>query len=127
MRKINFLLAITLLLVILLSACGGDGAASDPAPTVEKYLQAKAEGDVDTIRELLCAEMESVWERESRTFESVSDVRLEGMTCSQVDDSNIVACEGKYVATYGAEDTEFPLSSYRVVAEDGEWKWCGEG
>ena len=123
MKKVFFLLIFVLL---FLAACGGS-SASDPAATVEKYLQAKADSNADTIRELLCAEMEAVSEREIRTFESVSDVHLEGMACQQVGDSEIVACEGKFVATYGAEDTEFPLSSYRVVEEDGQWKWCGEG
>ena len=33
---------------------------------------------------------------------------------------------GKIVALYGAQQTEFPLTTYRVVQEDGEWKWCGE-
>jgi hypothetical protein len=48
------------------------------------------------------------------------------MKCQRLDDSDIVQCDGKIVATYGTEDTEFPLTSYRVVQEDGEWKWCGE-
>ena len=34
--------------------------------------------------------------------------------------------DGRIVALYGTEETEFPLVSYRVVEEDGEWKWCGE-
>lgn len=119
-------LLILTFLMTLLAACGGSSPAGDPANTVESYLQAKAEGDADTIGQLLCSEMESVQEREVRTFESVSDVRLEGMACQRVGDSDVVGCAGKYVATYGAEDTEFPLGSYRVVDEDGEWKWCGE-
>ena len=48
------------------------------------------------------------------------------MSCEQVAQSDVVTCQGKIVATYGTEDTEFPLASYRVVEEDGEWKWCGE-
>jgi hypothetical protein len=89
-------------------------------------MKAKADGDADTIRQLLCSEMEGVLEREIRTFESVSDVRIEGMACQRVSDSDVVTCSGKIVASYGTEDTEFPLASYRVVDEDGEWKWCGE-
>jgi len=115
-----------LMLMIFLLACGG-GSGRDPAITVEDYLQAKAEADASAIRGLLCADMEALAEREIRTFESVTGVRLEDMACQQVGDSLIVSCDGKFVATYGAEDTEFPLSSYRVVEEDGEWKWCGEG
>lgn len=121
MKKI--MLAILLLLVF--TACSS-GTGADPSATVEKYLQAKADSDASTISQLLCSEMEAVLERESRTFESVSGVHIEDMACEQVGDSQTVTCEGKIVATYGTEDTEFPLASYRVVEEDGEWKWCGE-
>ena len=112
------------LLLIILAACAG-AAAGDPAQTVESYLQAKADGDAATIQQLLCSEMESVLEREARAFESVSGVHIEGMACTD-DGEGKVSCAGKIVATYGTEDTEFPLTAYRVVQEDGEWKWCGE-
>jgi hypothetical protein len=117
-------LLLPILLILLVAACSS--SAGDPAQSVERYLQAKAEGNGDTIRQLLCSEMEGLLERESRTFESVSDVRIEGMACQRVGESDVVSCAGKIVATYGAEDTEFPLASYRVIEEDGEWKWCGE-
>jgi hypothetical protein len=114
------------LIIILLSpACAGAGEG-DPADIVEKYLQAKVDGEIDIIGTLLCSAMEANLERESRTFESVSDVRVVDMACERVEDSDTVSCEGKIVALYGAEETEFPLASFRVVQEDGEWKWCGE-
>jgi hypothetical protein len=122
MRKI---LTLFIVIPILISACSSS-TGSDPAQTVEAYMQAKADSDADTIRQLLCSEMEGVFERESRTFESVSGVHIEGMSCQQVGDSEVVSCSGTIVATYGTEETEFPLASYRVVEEDGEWKWCGE-
>ena len=112
------------LFIIILAASGG-GTAGNPAQTVENYLQAKADGDAATIQQLLCAEMEGVLERESRAFESVSGVHIEGMSCTDEGNSK-VSCTGAIVATYGTEDTEFPLTAYRVVEEDGEWKWCGE-
>jgi len=118
-------LSILIVFVFVLSACSS-GSGADPSDTVEKYLQAKADANVNTIGQLLCSEMEGVLERESRTFESVSGVHIEGMACEQVGESQVVTCQGKIVATYGTEDTEFPLASYRVVEEDGEWKWCGE-
>jgi len=111
--------------LLLLSACSS-GAGADPSDTVESYLQAKADANADKIGQLLCSEMEGVLERESRTFESVSGVHIEGMSCEQIGQSEVITCQGKIVATYGAEDTEFPLATYRVVEEDGEWKWCGE-
>jgi len=113
-----------LLFALALVACSDGG--SDPAESVEKYLQAKVKGDATQIRSLLCSEMEAVLERESRTFESVSGVSIEGMECQRAGESDVVRCQGKIVALYGAEETEFPLVSYRVVEEDGEWKWCGE-
>lgn len=112
-------------LILLLAACGGAGAG-DPAQTVEQYMQAKADSDGNTIRALLCSEMEHLLERESRAFESVSDVQVVDMACTRDGNSDVVRCQGRILATYGTEDTEFPLTSYRVVQEDGEWKWCGE-
>jgi hypothetical protein len=109
---------------LLTVACGGGGG--DPAETVENYLQAKVEGDGDTLRGLLCSEMESALERETRSFESVSGVTIEGMACTFEESSSTVRCEGTIVALYGTEETEFPLTNYRVVQEDGEWRWCGE-
>jgi hypothetical protein len=118
------LILLTLLLTLVLVACGGS-TAGDPAQTVENYLQAKADGNAETIQQLLCSEMEGVLERESRAFESVSGVHIEGMTCTD-EGNGKVSCTGAIVATYGTEDTEFPLTAYRVIQEDGEWKWCGE-
>jgi hypothetical protein len=119
----RFLLLFICLLIF--AACSG-GGGDDPAATVEDYLQAKVASDDDQIRALLCSEMESVLERETRTFESVTGVEIEDMSCSQDGDSNVVRCDGQIVALYGAEETRFPLVSYRVVEEDGQWKWCGE-
>lgn len=114
---------IIILLALSLMACAD---VSDPAETVEEYIHAKVEGDTVQIRALLCSEMESLLERESRTFESVSGVSIEGMDCQREGESNVVRCQGQIVALYGTEETEFPLVSYRIVEEDGEWKWCGE-
>jgi hypothetical protein len=110
---------------VALAACS-TGGAGDPAQVVEKYLEAKVKADAQTIRSLLCSEMEADLEREINTFVSVSDVTLEGMACVRDGDTNTVRCAGKIVATYGTEKTDFPLVAYRVVQEDGEWKWCGE-
>jgi hypothetical protein len=118
---------ILLLMTLALAACGGEG---NPADTVERYLQAKVDGDRQQIQADLCSEMESSLEYEARTFESVSGVELDGMACQQVGDAvdgqAVVSCDGRIVALYGAEETEFPLVAYRTVQEDGQWKWCGE-
>ncbi len=129
MRRLSLLLLFSLLAV---AACGGGGeSAADPAArAVETYLTAKVAGDEDAIRAGLCSEMEGVLERELRTFESVADARIEGMSCAADDAAaaspQTVRCTGQIVATYGTEDTTFPLAAYRAVEEDGVWRWCGE-
>ena len=123
MRRFTLLL----MLLLVIAGCATEtGTTSDPAQTVERYLQAKAALDEDTIRGLLCSEMESSLEREIETFRPATGVEVEGMTCSRVDGQDVVSCSGQFVADYGGEDNVFPLVSYRVVQEDGEWKWCGE-
>ncbi len=123
-KRILFLILMMATLAVLLSACSNGGG--DPAKTVEQYLQAKVEGNEKAIRQLLCSEKEADAFQEINAFTSVSGAHIEGMNCQRVDDSDIVKCDGKIVATYGKEDTVFPLTAYRVVQEDGEWKWCGE-
>ena len=118
-------LSIGLISLLVLAACSS-GTTQDPAKTVEQYLQAKVNKDAAALRRLLCSSMEADLERESKTFDSVSGVHLEGMSCARDGNTTTVRCTGKIVALYGTEQTEFPLVSYRVVQEDGEWKWCGE-
>lgn len=122
----RFLILVLLVgvLAVFMAACGG--SSGDPAKTVETYLQAKVDGNEKVIRQLLCSEMEADAFQQINAFTSVQGAHTEDMKCQRVDDSDVVQCEGKIVAAYGKEDTEFPLTSYRVVQEDGEWKWCGE-
>ena len=118
-------LIILLLTALILSACAAQNS-SDPAETVERYLQAKINGDENTIRELLCLPMEADLPREVASFASVTDVELENMQCQREGETDVVSCTGEIIALYGTENTSFPLTSYRVVEEDGVWKWCGE-
>lgn len=124
------------LLLLSLVACGNNNStkgktSSDPAArAVENYLSAKVRGDTDAIRAGLCSEMEANLERETRTFESVSNATIENMSCASDDPAaeseTAVRCSGEIVALYGTEETNFPLGAYRAIIEDGEWKWCGE-
>ena len=122
MRTLLFVGLMTLSMIVL-AACGE--VAGDPSETVINYLEAKIAADEETVGQLLCADMEADLQREAASFTGVSEARLEGATCTYNEDSNTVTCEGSIVANYGQEDTEFPLASYNVVQEDGEWKWCG--
>ena len=119
MRKMLLLAA----LLLLLMACADAG---DPAVMVENYLQAKVAGDADTVHALLCSAREADWEAELRTFSIAEGVKIEEMTCERQGESEIVACNGRIVALYGTEENVFPLVSYRVVEEDGQWRYCGE-
>jgi len=123
MKKRHSIFLFLIIALMLLAACS---SGSDPAQAVENYLQAKVESNEQVIRQLLCSEKEAEAFQEINAFTSVSGAHIEGLKCQRVDDSDIVRCEGKIVALYGTEETEFPLTSYRVVQEDGEWKWCGE-
>ncbi len=124
MTKVIKLLSSIVILTILASC--GDGGAGDPAQTVEQYMQAKVDRDVDKIRALLCSDMEQFLDRESNTFATVSGATIEGMECTEEGDEGVVRCKGKIVALYGTEEQEFPLVSYQTINEAGEWKWCGE-
>ena len=123
----------TLLLIVIvvgmLAACGGGGSApatsGDAAKAVEAYMTAKVKVDQEGVRKLLCSEKEKDFQTEATTFLGVDQPKLEGMKCVSAGD-NKVKCEGKITAQYGTEKNEFPLVTYRVVQEDGEWKWCGE-
>lgn len=116
------------LLLIVVSACSSGDAGDengDPAVTaVEAYLEAKVSSDENSIRNLICSELESSIEREVVSFASV-EASIEDMSCTLNGDT--VTCTGQIVALYGTENRTFPLRTYRVVQEDGEWRWCGEG
>ncbi len=128
MRRDNVRLTVrfTLLIALLmLAACAGSSNSSDPAQVVQDYLAAKVAGDNQTIQRLLCSSMESDLKREETSFSSI-DARIQGMSCQRQGDTDVVTCTGKILAVYGTETSEFQLTSYKVVQEDGEWKWCGE-
>ncbi len=120
----KFILA-CLLAAIFLTACGSS-QAGNPAKVVEAYLQAKASADETGLRQHLCSAMEGDLPRELNTFKGLTGVKVEGLACQAVEGSDVVKCSGKISAVYGAETSEFPLTAYKVVQENGEWKWCGE-
>ena len=124
-------LVLTMILVaLMLAACGGApgntaGSGEAAAKAVEAYLTAKVKVDQAGVRKLLCSEKEKDADTEVATFLGVDSPKIEGMKCTSIGD-NKVKCDGKITALYGKETNEFPLVTYRVVQEDGEWKWCGE-
>lgn len=117
-------LAVLCLFALVLAACAG-GQPEDPAPVVARYIEAKAASDRDTIASLICADLESQIDLEALSFSGV-EAQAQDLTCTKDANADTVTCSGAIVAVYAGENREFPLSTYRVVQEDGVWKWCGE-
>ncbi len=117
-------LLLLLVLILILAGC----ANSVPAQVVEQYLQARITSDVDQLRSLSCAEWEAQVVLEANSFQG-RDAELWDMSCTADEpngDETIVRCTGTIIVVYEGEENEFPLTNYRVVREDDEWKMCGE-
>lgn len=113
--------------LVWLCACGGNAAPDQRAArAVEQYLTAKVARNTEAMRPLLCSAMERDFEAEALAFASITEATIDGMACAADADGLTVTCDGTIHATYGAEQTEFPLGTYRVVEEDGDYQWCGE-
>ncbi|GAB4517494.1 MAG: hypothetical protein OHK0046_24130 [Anaerolineae bacterium] len=113
------------LLAGLLVSCAEEG---NPAEAVEQYFQAQVNADADAMRGVLCSELEAELSIRANSFAGL-DVELRDMECSAGDVQNntsTVTCDGLIFVNYGTEASELPLTSYRAVREDGEWKMCGE-
>ncbi len=132
MKQVTF--SLLLILAFALTACadddGGDAASSGAVQAIENYLQARVESDESALQQLVCAEREGEVEQMAMSFAAVDNLRLEDMACtldSTTDDSATVSCDGRMIGDYGTgDDTAFELETYRVVQEDGVWRWCGE-
>ncbi len=122
-------IAIVAILGLILAGCGASstiGNSDDAAGNVVlQYLQAKIDGKTDTLRNLLCAAQEANLDREAQSFSGVK-AHLDNAVCKKDPNANTVTCSGAIVAEYNGENTNFPLTKYNVVQEDGQWKWCGE-
>lgn len=127
---------LTLFLLIaslIFAACGGESAPAEtpsapndaPARAVEAYLTAKVAADRDGMIRLICSAREAEIDITEMSFMGTQAV-TEGMACSSNTDNTVVTCEGSIVASYGGESRTISLSSYNVVEEDGQWRWCGQ-
>lgn len=109
---------------------GGAGAADEgPVRAIEDYLQARVEGNADTLRLLSCADWEGQAAIQAQSFRSMN-AELEGVSCradGTDGDYTLVTCEGKIVTSYNGETRDWPLGTYRTIEEGGEWRMCGEG
>lgn len=122
------LLVFSFSLLFLLAACSTD--MNDAAVTaVETYVQALADKNADQMIAASCAAWEETAQLELDAFVGV-ETRVENMACEAAGTEGVytlVTCTGKIVATYGAEDRDFPLnaSAFKVKEEGGEMRVCG--
>lgn len=112
----------------LLAACASQptGTASD---TVQNYLQARVDKNVDAMIGLSCSEWEASARTEAASFASMNAV-LDNVTCTDAgtdSDATLVTCSGKIVTTYNGEGRDWPLEdfTFKVVEDGGEWRMCG--
>lgn len=125
--KIYKLGLITILTLLILSACAN--AAPAPELTVESYLNAIVEADIDKISTLSCADWESDAHLELDSFQGV-EVSLVDMQCTHSGtdgDIALVSCSGNFLTSYDGEDMEIGLDTreYELVQQNGEWLVCG--
>ena len=121
-------IAAILLLSLLISACGS--SKHPAAAAVEAYLRALVAKDEARFTGLTCKDFEAGALLEFDSF-SLVQTRLEGLNCQAQKTSESAAsviCQGKIVATYGAEDQQFDLSkrTYQVQKEGSDWLVCGQ-
>jgi hypothetical protein len=117
---------------LLLAGCqagsnGGDTAGA--ARTVEAYLQARVEENVEQMTLLSCPAWEAQARLEAVSFQSM-DATLDGVTCEAggaQGDGTLVNCQGQIVTTYQGEVREWSVAEhpYVVVQQEGEWRMCG--
>jgi hypothetical protein len=117
----------------LLAGCGAGGSAdkAGAARTIEAYLQARVQENVDQMTLLSCPAWEAQARLEAVSFQSMNAV-LDGVTCQSGEsqgDSVLVNCQGKITTTYQGETREWSVADhpYVVVQQDGEWRMCGYG
>jgi hypothetical protein len=121
-----FILLITLVANILLTACASDADA--PAQAVQNYLNALVNKEADKLSTLVCGDWEEDALIELDSFQAVT-ARLEDVACSQTGtdgDTALVLCTGNIVATYNNEDQKLDLSTrtYQVIKQGGDWLVC---
>jgi hypothetical protein len=112
----------------LIAACTPE--KSEAARTVEVYLQALVEKDETRLVALSCPDYELDALLELDAFQNVV-TSLAELNCADSgteEDFTLVRCEGRILASYGAEQLEFDLSerTYRLLSTPDGWLVCGD-
>ena len=130
-RSLGMILALSLLLTLLMAACGGAATAapSGAVKAVQDYLQAVVNKNVDKVSALSCKEWEQSAIQELDSLQAVTAV-LDGLSCTQSGTDGaaaLVKCQGKIVITYNTEKQQLDLSlrTYRVTQSGSDWLMCG--
>jgi hypothetical protein len=128
-RFLAFSITILLLSALLVGCTSQVGPNDGAAKAVETYIQALADKNADQMIATSCAAWEEQAQLELDAFVGVQ-TRVENMACQVTGtegEATLVSCTGQIVATYGAEDRNFPLDTtpFKVMEEGGEWRVCG--
>ncbi len=133
MKRTLIYLVFTALSAFTLVACSGSAsggsAVGSAAQTVQDYLQARVQSDLDKMINLSCADWESQARVEATSFKSMK-ASLDGVACQESGTSGqytLVSCKGKIVTSYNGESRDWSISDhpFRVVQDHGEWRMCG--
>jgi hypothetical protein len=116
-------------IIFALLFVGCSQSADDASQPVNAYLEALVNQDFDQISNIVCAAWVEQATLELDAFMGV-EAALEDVSCTQTEsdeDSALVECTGKIVATYNDEQQELPLDGriYLMTKEGGEWRVCG--
>ena len=128
MKKITFLFASCLLILIfILSGCSSAGK-SDPAKATFEYLKALSEKDKTKVIAFSCKAWEEQASLEVDALLSVG-AALNNVQCTVTGtdgDFQLVKCSGMLDLTYSDEIRSIDLSSqvYSMGLEDGQWRVC---
>ena len=126
MRRVVVWMVLLVAGVPWLAGCQSQASAS---ASIQAYLQARVQSDVDKMIALSCPEWEAQARIEASTFKALN-AQLDRVSCadgSADGSSTLVACTGKIVTTYNGETREWSLSEhqFKTVLDDGEWRMCG--
>lgn len=126
MRRMVVWVILSIAGLLWLTGCKSQASAAE---SIQAYLQARVQSDVDKMIALSCPEWEAQARIEASTFQALN-ARLDGASCedSTADgNSTLVSCQGKIVTTYNGETREWSLSDrqFKTVLDDGEWRMCG--
>ncbi|HEY3343095.1 MAG TPA: hypothetical protein VGK81_13790 [Anaerolineae bacterium] len=125
----NFVFIALCAVTLLACANGNAGGGGSAAQTVQAYLEARVQGDLDKMINLSCSDWEAQARVEATSFKSMK-ASLDGVACQDSGTAgqySLVSCKGKIVTSYNGESRDWSVADhpYRVVKDGGDWRMCG--